>query len=327
MKKQRKDAYQEVTDAIIAELEKGVRPWFKPWNAGNTAGRIVTPRRHNGQPYRGINILTLWLIACSKGYQSPIWMTYKQAQELAGQVKKGEKAATVFYASKITVTEENERGEEEEKQIPFMKSYYVFNVEQIEGLPEHYYTRPEPPPARDDMARIPEADSFIDGTGADIRHGGGEAFYSPSADYIRLPPFEAFKNADSYYTTASHELTHWTNHASRLNRSFGRKVWGDEGYAKEELVAELGAAFLAAELGIMPQIEEQHAPYIGNWLKTFRGDKRAIFHAAAHAQRAVDYLTGLQPADSQDTEEEETPAAGVEFPAPLPAEAIQASLF
>jgi antirestriction protein ArdC len=292
MTNDRKDVYSRVTDRIIADLERGVRTWMKPWSAENTAGRICRPLRHNGIPYQGMNVLLLWGEAVEKGYTAPIWLTYKQAQELGGNVRKGEKSALVVYANKLTRTETGEQGEEIEKQIPFMKAYAVFNVQQVEGLPAHYYGQPENPLPLSE--RLEQVESFIANTGADICHGGNSAFYAPSKDLVQMPPFEAFKDKESYYATLLHELSHWTNHKSRLDRSFNAKRFGDHGYAREELVAELGAAFLSADLGITPEVRDDHAAYLGHWLKVLQEDKRAIFSAAAHAQRAADYLQRLQ---------------------------------
>jgi len=173
-----------------------------------------------------------------------------------------------------------------------MKGYSVFNAEQIEGLPTHYYQLAEP--VLDPVQRIDHAENFFGATGAAIRHGGNQAYYTVGADYIQMPPFEAFRDAESYYATLSHETTHWTRHPSRLDRDFGRKRFGDEGYAAEELVAELGSAFLSADLSLTPEVRDDDTAYIASWLKVLRDDKRAIFTAAAHAQRAVDFLHGLQ---------------------------------
>jgi antirestriction protein ArdC len=302
----RKDVYTRVTERIISDLEQGVRTWLKPWSVEHAAGRISRPLRHNGTPYRGMNILLLWGEAVAKGYAAPIWMTYKQAQEIGGQVRKGEHGSLVVYANSITRTETNDKGEDIEREIPFMKGYTVFNVEQVDGLPAHYYARPENPLPL--SQRIENADRFMTATGAVINHGGNMAFYAPARDVIQLPPFEAFKDKESYYATALHELTHWTRHEKRLSRDFGRQKFGDEGYAREELVAELGAAFLCADLGITPEIRDDHAAYLGHWLKVLKEDKRAIFSAAAHAQRAADYLCSLQP-KTQQPEELESAAA------------------
>ena len=288
----RADIYQRVTDRIVADLEQGIRSWLKPWHVAHTAGPISRPLRHNGTPYRGVNVLLLWSESVEHGYVAPLWMTYKQAESIGGQVRKGEHGSLVVFADKFTRTETNDKGEAVERAIPFMKGYTVFNVEQIDGLPEHYYAKPANPlPIAE---RIENTEQFIMGTGADIRHGGNQAFYMPSQDRIQLPPFEAFKDKESYYATALHELAHWTRHTSRLARDFGRKHFGDEGYAREELVAELGAAFLCADLGITPEIRDDHAAYIASWLKALKDDKRAIFQVAAHAQRAADYLADLK---------------------------------
>lgn len=286
------DVYTKITDQIIAALEEGTRPWMKPWQAGHVAGPVSRPLRSNGKPYSGINIIMLWATAMQRGYNAPIWMTFKQAQELGGHVRKGEKGTLVVYASKITKTETNDNGEDVERDIPFMKGYTVFNIEQIDGLPAHY-TATHPPRLNPEQ-RIAQAEAFFAATGADIRHGGDAAFYAPGPDFLQMPNFESFRDAGAYYATLAHECTHWTRHETRLARDFGRKRFGDQGYAMEELVAEIGAAFLCADLELVPQIRDDHAPYIAGWLKVLKDDKRAIFTAASHAQKAVDFLRHLQ---------------------------------
>jgi antirestriction protein ArdC len=288
------DLYTSVTNAIIADLEKGVRPWLKPWNSEHAAGRITRPLRAGGQPYKGINVLMLWTSAMTQNFAAPIWMTFKQAKELKANVRKGSKGSLVVYADRITRTETANDGQENERDIYFMKGYNVFNVEQIEGLPAHFYATAMPPQL-DPVQRNGEADRFFANTGADIRHGGNHAYYASESDYVQMPPFASFRDAESYYSTLAHEMTHLTKHPSRLDRDFGRKSFGDEGYAREELVAEIGAAFLSCDLGITPEPRHDHAAYLGHWLKVLKEDKRAIFQAAAHAQRAVDFLHGLQP--------------------------------
>ena len=289
-----KDIYQRVTDQIVAELEKGVRPWLKPWNAEHAAGRITRPLRANGIAYRGINVLMLWAAATERGYSAPLWLTYKQARELGGQVRKGEKGSLVVYANTITKTETDETtGEDLEREIPFMKGYTVFNAEQVDGLPAHFYAMQNP--ALDTVARVEKAEAFFAATGAEIQEGGNRACYNVTTDRVLMPPFVSFIEAEAYYATLAHEMTHWTRHPNRLSRDFGRKHWGDEGYAMEELVAELGAAFVCADLALTPAPREEHAAYIGSWLKALKDNKRAIFSAAAHAQRAADYLASLQP--------------------------------
>ena len=298
MNNERQDVYARITDKIIADLEQGVRTWMKPWNAGHRAGRITRPLRHNGVPYSGINILMLWAETMDKGFAAPIWMTFRQATELNAHVRKGEKGSLVVYANSITRTEADDNGEETERQVHYMKGYTVFNVEQIAALPEHYYGKPEMQTTP--VERISHAEAFFKATNADIRHGGDRAFYSNDGDYIQMPVIEAFRDAESFYATLAHESAHWTKHSSRLDRDFGRKQWGDEGYAREELVAELASAFLCADLGLTPEVRDDHASYIANWLTVLKNDKRAIFSAAAHAQKAVDYLHGQQAkSDSQ----------------------------
>ena len=287
------DLYTRVTNTILADLEHGVRPWLKPWNAEHAAGRITRPLRAGGQPYRGINVLMLLMAAMSQNFAAPIWMTFNQAKELGANVKKDSKGSLVVYSDRIIRTETSEDGGENERDIYFMKGYTVFNVEQIEGLPPHFYATTSPP--ADPVQRIAIADQFFANTRADIRHGGNHAYYAAQGDHVQMPPFEFFKDAESYCSTLAHELTHWTKHPSRLDRDFGHVKFGDAGYAREELVAEIGAAFLCCDLGITPEPRDDHAAYLDNWLKVLKADNRAIFQAASHAQRAVDYLHGIQP--------------------------------
>lgn len=301
------DVYSRITGQIVAELEKGTLPWVKPWDAAHVAGPVSRPLRGNGIPYGGINVLMLWVASMERGFSAPIWMTFRQAKELGAHVKKGEKGSLVVYANTYSRTEQNESGEDVERQIPFMKGYTVFNVEQIEGLPAHFTAKKEP--RRNPDERITHAEEFFANTRAQIRHGGNAAYYAPGPDVVQMPEFESFRDAGAYYATLAHECTHWTRHTSRLDRDFGRKRWGDEGYAMEELTAELGAAFLCADLELTPQIRQDHAPYIAGWLKVLKEDKRAIFSAAAHAQKAADFLHGLQPKAETQSETEEKAAA------------------
>ncbi|MCB9959686.1 MAG: DUF1738 domain-containing protein [Rhodospirillaceae bacterium] len=295
----RQDIYTSVTNAIITELEKGVRPWVKPWSAEYAEGRAARPLRHNGVPYAGINILILWTAALAQGFGAPIWMTFRQAKELGAHVRKGERGSQVVYANTLHRTEETGDGETIEQAIPYLKAYTVFNTEQIEGLPEHYYAKPEP--KADGPQRIAHAEAFFAQTRAQIVSGGTEASYNVALDQVRMPPIEVFRSAEAYYATLAHEVTHWTRHPDRLARDFGRKRFGDDGYAREELVAELGAAFLCADLELEFEVREDHAAYIGHWLQVLRSDKRAIFTAAA--QRAADYLQSLQPVAAPVTQE------------------------
>jgi antirestriction protein ArdC len=291
--KNNKDVYSRITDKIVAALEQGTRPWIQPWACGHVAGPVSRPLRGNGVPYAGINVLVLWATAMEKGYAAPIWMTFRQAKEFGAHVKKGEKGSLVVYANTITRTEEDENGEESERTIPFMKGYTVFNVEQIEGLPAHFTA--EAPPRLNPEQRIARAERIFECLGADIRHGGNSAYYAPGPDHVQMPDFTAFESAESYYATLAHECTHWTRHEKRLDRDLGRKSWGDAGYAMEELVAELGAAFVCADLKLTLEPREDHAAHIAGWLKVLKEDKRAVFTAAAHAQKAADFLHSLQP--------------------------------
>jgi antirestriction protein ArdC len=235
----------------------------------------------------------LWGDAELKGFGCPFWLTFQQARELGGHVRKGEKGSTVVYASKFKKTDTTETGEEIEQEIPFLKTYTVFNAEQCDDLPNKYKELAVPPQIG--LERIERAEQFFTATGAEIRIGGTQAYYAIGSDHIQMPPFETFRDAESNAATLAHELTHWTRHETRLNRDFGRKRWGDAGYAIEELVAELGAAFLSADLAITPEVRDDHASYLASWLKVLKEDKRAIFSAASHASKAVEYLHGLQP--------------------------------
>lgn len=289
----RTDVYTRVTDSIVAALEQGVRPWLKPWSAEHLAGHVSRPLRHNGQKYSGVNIVTLWMAAEAHGYASPFWMTFQQAKELGGNVRKGEHGSPVVYAATFKKKETNDTGDEVEQDIPFLKEYTVFNANQCENLPPHFTalklvtTQP--------LERIERADRFFAALKADIRTGGTQAYYAIAPDYVQMPPFEAFRDAESHAATLAHECVHWTRHSTRLDRDLGRKRWGDAGYALEELVAELGAAFLCADLEITPEVREDHASYIAEWLKVLQQDKRAVFTAASHASKAVDFLMQLQP--------------------------------
>jgi antirestriction protein ArdC len=294
----RQDIYTRITASIVTQLEDGVRPWARTWNSAHPAGPITRPLRHAGEPYSGINVLSLWASAMAHGFAAPIWMTYRQAGELRGQVRKGEKGSPVVYANALTRTDTDAvSGDQVEKTIPYLKGYTVFNVEQIDGLPSHYYA-PQAPRC-EPAVRIAHAESFFMATGAAISHGGNCAFYRPATDSIQMPPFEAFRDAESYYATLAHEVTHWTAPAVRCDRQCEGKRFGSEGYAMEELVAELGSAFLCADLDLALEPREDHASYIANWLEVLNGDNRAIFTAASYAQRAADYLTKLQPGLSQ----------------------------
>jgi len=282
--------YQIVTDRIVAMLEAGTRPWSQPW-ASSGGGR---PLRHDGQPYRGANVLNLWAAAMSRGFTGRHWMTYKKAAELGAQVRKGAKSEFAFYVGAVTRTEER-NGEEIDRTIPFLKSYHVFNVDEIDGLPAQYGAIVPAPALLPDSERIARCDEFVSATGAVIHHGGGRAFFRRSADEIHMPEFATFNAAPLYYSTLLHELTHWAGHTTRLDRTKG-KVFGDPAYAFEELVAELGAAYLCADLSIDAEPREDHAAYIASWIKALRSDNRNIFRAASYAEKSAAYLHAMQPA-------------------------------
>ena len=301
--KERGDFYKEVTNKIIAALENNTRPWVQPWDGGI----LPIPMRHNNRLYQGINTLILWQAASESGYNSPYWMTFKQAKLLGGNIKKGEKAATIFYASSCTLgnNEEEDKQKErsgqnlalnqEQKSIykKFMKSYKVFNANQIDGLQEKYYKVLSTENNTKELEKLPRLEEFVKNTKANIKHGGIRAYYRESSDHIQMPEMKLFKNSNAYYSTLCHELTHWSGSKERLNRNLGGKRFGDSGYAMEELVAELGAVFLCSLLGINPDAREDHAPYIASWLKVLKSDKRAIFNAASLAQSSSNYLLEL----------------------------------
>lgn len=293
-----RDTYQIITDKIIAALEEGTRPWFQPWGANGTATR---PLRHNGVPYRGINTVLLWMAAAENGFASPYWMTYRQAQQLGGQVRKTSRSSLVVYAGAIEKAEQDDAGTEIEKRIPFMKGYSVFSADQIDNLPDHFYA--SSPVTEGEHERIAAADEFFANLGADIREGGDKAFYHGGNDFIQMPPFAAFVSAEAHASTLAHECIHWTKHNTRLDRNLGRKTWGDEGYAMEELVAELGSVFLAVDLGIEAEPREDHASYISGWLSVLKNDRRAVFQAASHAEKAVAFLHDRQPQRIDDDSE------------------------
>lgn len=240
-----------------------------------------------GRGYSGVNVLILWGAVIEHGYPSQSWLTFRQAQEAGGTVKKGERGVTVVYADRFTPEAERERAQasgEDAKTIAFLKRFTVFNVSQCEGLREGLAADPAPLP----MARIaPVGDEVIAASGVEFHIGGDRAFYAPGADYVQVPPPLAFFEPINWYRTALHELTHATGHTSRLGRNI-RNAFGSKDYAREELVAEMGSAFLCAALGIEPTV--RHADYLGSWLEVLREDNRAIFRAASAASKAADWL-------------------------------------
>lgn len=224
-------------------------------------------------------------------------MTFKQTKELGAHVRKGETGSLVVYASRFTKTETDNHGDEIERDIPFLKAYTVFCVDQIEGLPAHYYTPAALEQSRDPIGRIAHAEAFFANTGVMIRYGGDKAYFAPGLDVVQMPPFESFRDAPSFYATLGHECVHWVGAEHRLNRDLSRYHRDSSERAREELIADLGACFLSADLGVVPELEPRpdHASYLSSWLDVLSNDRRFIFSAAAHAQRAVAYLHDLQP--------------------------------
>lgn len=283
------DLYQTVTDRIVAALEQGAPPWVRPWS---TIPEAIPMNAQSRRPYRGINFALLSLEASAHGYSVNRWLTYRKALELGGQVRRGERGTTVVFwqLRRVGVTAETFPDDGDtpslaDKVYPLLRAYTVFNVAQVDGLPASYL-------ACTAVVWEPEAkaEELLLMSGAEIRHGGAKAFYRPSTDEIQLPPRAAFAGASGYYNVALHELTHWTGHDSRCNRQLvGR--FGDAAYAAEELIAEMGAAYLCARCGLDGEL--RHAGYVASWLKVLRSDKRAIFTAAAQAQRAADYVLQL----------------------------------
>ena len=284
--------YDEVTARIIAELEAGRFPWVQPWS--NTAASPGLPRNATtGRAYSGVNVLILWGAVIAGAYPNQGWLTFRQALAAGGCVRKGEQGVTVCYADRFTPEAEKQRSAEQgddARSIPFLKRFVVFNVAQCDGLPEQNSADAPPPPMRE---LVPIAENLIAATGADFRVGGARAFYSPSGDFVQVPPQPAFAHQIDFYRTALHELGHWSGHASRLARSFGGR-FGDSAYAREELCAELTSAYLCATLGIVPTV--RHADYLGSWLAVLREDSRAIFKAASQASKAADYLLAFAAA-------------------------------
>lgn len=280
----KRDVAQEIADRILEDLERGVLPWQPPFAGAKPLG---LPRNAVTQKtYNGANVLILWGAALKHGFTSPYWLTFKQALDAGANVKKGMKGTHVVFYKTLTREETGANGETEEKRIPMMRTFCVFNLDQIEGL-DHLRAQPEPTLVGD-QTRNPRADLLAAETGAKILFDvTGEAYYNRRTDEIHTPPLEAMRDARAYYATLFHELAHWTGAESRLARVKGSR-FGDPAYAFEELVAETTAAFVCAELGL--GYDTQHANYIGHWIKAVKDDKKAFFHAAALAQKAADFI-------------------------------------
>ena len=272
---------QEVTDRIIDQLKAGVCPWKQPWTGG-TGSNLMPVNHVTGRAYSGVNVLLLWIRTQDAGYGNNRWLTYKQAQEAGGHIRKGEKGTRVVFVS--TFERETQDGPE---RVPFLKAFTVFNVAQCEGLS---LSADEPREPVNQHERDEDAEGFIRTTGAVINHGEGRAYYRQSTDSIMIPDFETFTSASAYYATVFHEIGHWTGAPFRLDRQFGKR-FGDDAYAAEELVAELTSAFCCAELGIQ-NTAGADAAYIAHWLKFLTHHSTAILTAASKASKALEYLRG-----------------------------------
>ena len=297
--------YEIVTDQIIRQLEEGTVPWHKPWKwgsgfsfSGSTAGPVNLATK---KPYRGINI---FLLLCTP-YESPYWVSIKQANKLGGRVRKDEKSSMVIFWKPLEVEDKenkNEDGTPKKKTIPLLRYYRVFNVEQCEGLESKIPQPPEPEPEAPEpepFQPIECCEKVVEGmpNRPEIRHKEARAYYRPSEDFVNLPKQELFESPEEYYSTAFHELTHSTGHKSRLARpeiTKGLIVFGSHDYSKEELVAEMGAAFLCGHCQIEQKTLYNSAAYIQGWLKKLRDDRKLVVHAAAAAQRAADYILGKE---------------------------------
>jgi antirestriction protein ArdC len=308
-KQDRAGLYEEIADRIIAELEAGRIPWVQPWGTAAAKAPLAMPQNASThRRYSGINVLILWGAVVERGFSGQSWLTFRQALGLGGNVRKGERGTTVVFADRFVPSDERRRAAEtgeEALAIPFLKRFTVFNTDQCEGLPEDVASvAPPPPPGLIE----PQAEALIATTGAEFRIGGARAFYSPSDDFVQVPPPQAYFEPINWHRTAFHELSHWSGAASRLGRDLSGS-FGSKSYAREELVAEIAGAFICASLGIVPTV--RHADYIGSWLEVLREDNRAIVRAASSASKAADYILGFQPradplpvASSTDDEQE-----------------------
>lgn len=288
----RRDIHAEITEKLIAAIEANSGSPQLPWR--QSGGPLFTPvNALTTNTYNGINVVALWVEAELRGYAHPIWATYRQWLELGAQVRKGEKASlVVFYKSYETEPNPDQPDDDGKRRVA--KASFVFNAAQVDG-----FTPPGSPEPLGPIDRILAADLFVRATKAQIAHGGERAFYRPSADFIQMPDEGLFCGTDTltrseaYYAVLVHELTHWTGAKHRLDRNLANR-FGTEAYAAEELVAEIGSAFLCAELGITQDTRPDHAQYLASWLKLLKRDDRAVFTAAAKASEAVAFLKQLQ---------------------------------
>jgi antirestriction protein ArdC len=286
MQTEKKDLYERVTTQIIEAIEKGAAEYRMRWHVGD-AECFAPVNVVSGRAYRGINVLVLWALAERQRYASGLWGTFNQWQSLGARVRKGEKAALIVYWRISEKSSESESGDAIEAEVGkrrvFGKGYSVFNLAQVEG-----YT-PEPRATLSESERLADAEESFRLIGATVKHGGSVAAYDRIADVILMPEFQQFREAAGYYSVLAHEVTHWTGAEHRLKRDLSHR-FGSDGYAMEELVAELGAAFLCSMFGISNVPREEHAGYLSNWLAVLHRDKRALFTAASHAQQAADWI-------------------------------------
>ena len=289
---QKLDIYQRITNQIIAAIEAGAGSYVMPWNPRHYDGSTVRiPHNPIGRyGYQGVNILSLWGSQQINGYTTAEWASYRQWATAGAQVRVGEKGTMTIFFKSTQATRDHDNdddGTANSRKSSFVaRAAFVFNVAQVDNF------NPAPQPPLPEIEHHANADRLIIGSEANIYHGGGRACYIPSKDEIHLPPPGSFRDAESYYAVALHELTHWTGHSSRCDRDL-RNRFGSEAYAAEELIAELGAAFLCAELAISTTPRRDHASYIDDWLKVLRNDKRAIFTAASKASQASTYLISM----------------------------------
>ena len=271
-------AYDRITERIVSLMEQGTVPWHKPWNIQTGMPRNLITQK----PYRGINTFLLM----SMGFESPNWLTYRQAVQLGGNVKKGEKSCPVVFWKPLQVTDE-ESGEVEK--IPFLRLYHVFNVCQCEGLknvPDPDEVNFVATEAAEIVAKMPQPPV--------IKHGMTQAYYAPRQDIVGMPDAKRFKTEETYHASLFHELVHSTGHEKRLKRQSitERNGFGSDPYAKEELIAELGSAFLCGQAGIVERTIDSSSAYLEGWLKQLKSDKTLIVYAAAQAQKASDFILG-----------------------------------
>lgn len=298
--KSTEDIYTEVTNRIVKAMEGGHIPWHKPWRT--KGGGIIHQNIVSKKPYRGINPFLLELTAMENGYVSPYWVTFKQAKDLGGNVRKDEKSTLVVFWKilRFKTDEVDDKGKPKIKTIPLLKYYRVFNIEQCENIPEGKIPTVEAPEEEDEreVVTVEEAQAIIDNmqNAPKIIHRGGSAFYSPTKDYIGLPKQEDFDSDEHYYHTAYHEMVHSTGHESRTGRMKDQwTTFGSDPYAKEELVAEMGASMLAGVAGIdIPETQENTTAYIQHWISRFKEDKSLLVGAAGKAQAACDYILNTE---------------------------------